>query len=571
MAMRRSDAQQLIKRRHPEWEEHWRSWRRLADGLEGGDRFRFADYTIAPDADAVSGRVVGPFAAATPWRAGQASGPVAVGSADPATGLIAPFSFGQAVERNLIPHAAEMGPDGIDLYLLRLARTPPPTDLRRVTESHLSKVFARDVRREGPKELADWWEDVDGAGTAIRSWMEDEVGPLLLALGQIDLCVDHPEPPAGLADRIKTKRDLIDLGLTGAVASVILPENVLWWELDHRRRYREVLTLDRPDGGAGVFFLHWHAKGVDCYTPEGQPVPSRSREYGYGAPPIRRVFDRRKTRCRNVGQSRYAGINDLQIAAYNVASERELANVLQAHPQLQGPDEVLRDGTVPMGPGNVLPMKALKDNQGRTSGYQPWLFLDPPQGAHAALRESIQDYDERIDRNAALAKPAGYSSGPTVSQSGVSKAFDQQDGNALLARVSEVLERAERVAAELALAALSDKPSSPDRLASVVVEYPKTFDLWTAGDVADSLQAVQTGASQAGALPLTEAALLKRLVCVSLVGVEEEEIKRYQAEIDEFFAARAAESASTDPNASDPNAVDPAMQGQADQAAAGVA
>lgn len=573
MPMRKVEAQKFVRRRHPEWTEHWRTWRRIADGLEGGDRYRFADYTIAPDADAGPVRRLSPFASATPWNTrGRAAGPVAVGSADPATGLIAPFNFGDAVDRNLIPHSAEMGPNGIDLYLLRLARTPPPTDLARAIESHLSKVFAKDPDRKGPAEVESWWKDVDGCGTPIRRWMEDEVGPLLLALGQIDICVDHPAPPAGMADKIRTKRDLIDMGLTGAVASIILPENVVWWSLDHRRRYREVLTLDRPDDGDGPVYLHWHAKGVDCYTPEGQPVPERSREYGYGAPPIRRVFDRRKPRCRNVGKSRYEGIAATQTAAYNVQSERELANVLQAHPQLQGPGDSLADGEVPMGPGNVLPMTPIKNQTGQTSGYQPWQFLDPPQGAHEALRQSILDYAERIDRDAALAKPAGYSGGATVSQSGVSKAYDKQDGDAILCRVAEVLECAEMAAAELALAALSGRPATPERLATVEVEYPKDYDLWTAQDVADALQAVQTGAAQAGALPETEAALLKRLVSVSLVGAAEDDIKRFHDEIDAFFEARAARPAPTSDPATDPaeaDASDPSMQAPAGPTVAG--
>lgn len=547
MPLPRSKATELLAKRHPEWLEHWRTWRWLADCLEGGDRYRFADYTVPPDADATAGVRSNLFLGSVPWAAqyARAAGPSSAGGVDPTTGLTQPFTYGQIVDRNLIPHSAEMGRDGFELYLLRLARTPPPTDLARVIECHLSKVFAREVRREGPAELLAWFEDVDGCGTSMGHWIEDEVGPLLLALGQLDLCVEHPAPPPGMAGKIRTKRDLLDLNLNAAVASVILPENVLWWVLDHRRRYREVLTLDRSDDGSDVWFLHWHAKGVDCYRSDGEFVTDRSREYGYGSPPIRRVFDRRKPRCKNVGKSRYEGVASASTAAYNVESERVLANVLQAHPQIQGPADLLAGGEIATGPGNALPMAAIKGRDGVTSGYQPWQFLDPPQGAHEALRQTILDYGERIDRDAALSKPAGFAGGPTVSQSGVSKAYDSQDGNAVLCRVAEVLENAEEAAAELALTVLGDRPATPEQLASVEIEYPKSFDLWTAQDVADVLQAVQTAAAQAGALPVTEAALMERLVCVALTGAPEEVMKECEDEIERFFDAIAAAAVAT--------------------------
>lgn len=569
MSLPAKDARELVARRHPEWVEHWRSWRRLADSLEGGDRYRFADYAAGPESDAGGGASPGPYAAMVAgWGAVGGS---AYGGADPATALVPPFEYGSVVDRNLVPHANEFGKDGRDLYLLRLARTPPPTDLARVVECHLAKVFAREVRREGPPELELWWSDVDGCGTGVRRWVEDEVGPLLLALGQLDLVVDHPAPPPGSdPSLITTKRDLLDLGLTGAVASVILPENVLWWELDHRRRYREVLTLERPEG-APVRYLHWHAKGVDAYTPKGERVPERSREYAYGAPPIRRVFDRRKTRCRNVGRSRYEGIANLQRAAYNAESERTLADVMHSHPQLMGPSALLgADAEISIGPGSVLPMAEIKNDKGYTSGYQSFEFLDPPQGAQESIRRHVQDFADRIDREGSIAKPAGMADGNTVSQSGVSKAFDQQDGNATLARVAEVLEGAERAAAELALTVLGGKAQPPDRLAQVRVEYPKSFDLWAAQDVADALQAVQTAAAQAGALPKTEAALLQRLVTVALNGAEDDAIEDCRDEVESFLkdaAARAEEAARrpdaeprtdpNDPDPTDPNATDP--------------
>ena len=38
----------LIDRRHVEWVEHHKQWRFLADSLEGGSRYRHADYAVDP-------------------------------------------------------------------------------------------------------------------------------------------------------------------------------------------------------------------------------------------------------------------------------------------------------------------------------------------------------------------------------------------------------------------------------------------------------------------------------------------------------------------------------------------
>src|SRR5690606_28074228 len=107
---------------------------------------------------------------------------------------------------------------------------PVPTFMAEAVETHLARIYAREIKRNGPDPLLAWWQDVDGCGTTIDQWMAESVAPLLLALGQLDLCFDHPPAPDGEA--IETRADLLRLGLDTCVASYILPENMLWWRLD---------------------------------------------------------------------------------------------------------------------------------------------------------------------------------------------------------------------------------------------------------------------------------------------------------------------------------------------------
>ena len=84
-----------------------------------------------------------------------------------------------------------------DDYELRRARTPVPTFVAEAVETHLARIYAREVRRDGSPELVRWWADVDGCGATIDQWMTETVAPLLLVLGQLDLYIDHPPAPVG--------------------------------------------------------------------------------------------------------------------------------------------------------------------------------------------------------------------------------------------------------------------------------------------------------------------------------------------------------------------------------------
>jgi hypothetical protein len=545
MPLPKKEALELVRRRHPEWMEHQRHWRFLADSLEGGHRYRGADYTIDPTA------VVGDGSSYAPWyNFGY----------DPLTSEPYPVSYRQIVDRNLIPHLSETGSEGRDLYVMRLARTPVPAIVERTVEAHLSRIFSREVRRSGPDALGEWWLDVDGKGTPADRWMLETVAPLLLVLGQLDLCFDHPLAPPGT--KVVTRADALRLGLTACVASVILPENLVWWRLDSRGAdYAECLVFERH--ALGVCYRHWTDEASDAYDPDGNHLEGWSREHPFGRVPIKRVFDRRKVRCENVGRSRYESIASAQKAVYNAESERILSEVQQSHAQLCMPDDYLQsDSQIPVGPDKILPMKKLIGSNGQTSGYQAPMFLEPPKGAQEALRTHVLDLQDTADRDGALAKPAGIVGGTSTGQSGVSKIADQVDGNALLGRVAEVLANCERSAGAVALTVLQDGGETPADIEAIAVDYPKQFDLYTAADLAQAADDIQRIAAAAGALPQLEGELVKRLIDVLLPGLDDVRLDELRGEVDAFMAEASAPVDAQPPGQNDP-AADETLSGEA--------
>jgi hypothetical protein len=522
----RTEGRKVVTRRHHEWNEWQRTWRWLADSWEGGNRYRQADYTIQPTA------VVADGASYAPWY---------TYGFDPLTSQPYTVAYGQIVDRNLIPHLNETGVLGRDLYVQRLARTPVPALVETTVESHLSRIYARDVTREGGPALEAFWLDCDGRGVSVDDFMAETVAPLLTVLGQLDLCFDHPEAPEGTT--VETVADLKHAGLDGCVCSVILPENLVWWRLDAARAaYAEALVFERYSGG--VCYRHWTDTTSYCYSTDGNYVPDRSRTHPFGRVPIFRAFDRRLPRCENVGKSRYLSVAQLQRAVYNALSELVLSDVQQSHAQLSGPAEYLQaDSTIPIGPDKILPMKPLLNASGLVSGYQGWAFVDPPKGAQEALRLHIQDFKDDADRAGALSKPAGQVAGSTVAQSGVSKIADQVDGNALLSRLARTLAKCELRMAEFAQIVISDGKSTPGELDAVSIEYPTQFDLYTLDDLVSALTAVQTAAAMAGSLPETEGEFLKRVIAVALPGLDADRLDELHGEVTDFMTKASSDGA----------------------------
>lgn len=495
----------IIRQRHPEWREHQLRWSWLLDSFEGGERYRQAIYGFD--------------------------------------------SRGLPI-RNLVRHKREY-PDprdpqaisaGLDMatfatdddYELRRARTPVPTFVAESVNTHLSRIYSREVKRVGPEALTAWWADVDGQGTPIDQWMSEVVAPLLLVLGQLDLLMDHPEAPDG--QPIETHADVERHGLDRCRASFILPMDMLWWRLDASgHRYEECLVREWVESETGPVprFRHWTCQGWTLHDADGRVL--NSAEHPYGRVPIVRVFDGRKFRCRNVGQSRYEGVAERQREYYNRDSELILSDTTQAHPLLQGPEDYMQaDGTIPIGPSWLLPKK--KNAMGGTVSYEGFDIVDFPKEGAESLRRNKADLREDVDRDSALVRPTSRDG---LAQSGLAKAIDHADGNNRLARIARLLARAEQQAADLALVILTDGDStSGDRQATSIV-YPTEFDLFTAGEVAGVVADFQTITARAGALPLAESQMLGRLLRLCLPGMSDAHYAACDVELAQYLENQA--------------------------------
>lgn len=491
-----------IEHPHPEWAEHHLRWRWLLDSQEGGEAYRQADYGYDPVGYPVRNLV----------RHKREYPTNSDGS------IIAPGGSDQAA-------LAVTGE-----YELRRARTPVPTFVEEAIESHLSKIFNQEISRKGNPALDEWWTDVDGMGQSADQWMADEVGPLLMALGQIDVLFDRPAAPEG--EEIKTRADELRLGLDRCVATIVLPENVIWWRLGRDQRYREALIREADEYGK-VQYRYWDSKGWTLYDDAGAEA-ARS-EHGYGVVPLVRVFDRRRPRCRNVGKPRYEALAEIQREYYNRDSELILSDTTQAHPLMQGPDDYVKpDGEVTIGPNWVLPKK--KTVGGTTTSYEGWDVVQFPKDGAESIRQNKGDLRDAADRAAFLTKPAGAAgtSAGTVGQSGLSKRLDQDSGNQLLGKIAATLEHAEQVFAEFALIVLGVKADRE----SIKVAYPREFDLWTADELMAALQGFELVLTQVGAAPETEGRLLKKAVRLLLPGLEDDDYAELDDELDELLERR---------------------------------
>lgn len=504
--------------RHREWKLHNMRWRWLLDSYEGGESYRNAVYGYDHYGFPVRNLIRHKREYPDPRDAGYHTtlfgglGGIALPGADPAA---------SATD---------------DDYTLRLARTPVPAFVAEVTETHLSRIFAQEVSRDTASQaLTDWWADVDGRGTSIDQWVSETLAPLLMVLGCIDIVVDHPAPPGGV--EIATRADEQVYRLDRCVIGVILPENMVDWELGERDEYTMCLVCELQDDGC-LHYRRWTPTDWTLYNQEGVELDSAA--HPFGRVPIKRLFDRRRPRYRNVGVPRYEVVAELQREFYNRDSELILSDTTQAHPLLQGPEDFVNaDGTIPVGPSWLLPKK--KNDVGGMASYEGFEAISFPKDGAESIRKNLEMLRDRVDRAALLTKPAGTSGshGGTVSQSGVSKRLDHSSGNDLLSKISKLLGRAEEDIARLALLVLGE----PD--AEFTITYPGAFDLMLADELALGIGELQAVLSAGGQCPQTETQLVERLVRLMLPGLEDAEYDALDEEIETHLTTKAADALAT--------------------------
>ena len=76
--------------------------------------------------------------------------------------------------------------------------------------------------------------------------MRETVAPLLLVLGCLDICLDHPKAPPG--ETVTTRADEIAPGPRHAASRhTSCPMNMVWWRTDAAGRYIECLVREYQD------------------------------------------------------------------------------------------------------------------------------------------------------------------------------------------------------------------------------------------------------------------------------------------------------------------------------------
>lgn len=515
MPLDKTEAMKLVKRRHPVWTEFQPFWRWLEDSLEGGRRYRCADYSIDPTSVGFKYQAVpaGPTSYSSPNNQEYS------------------FDYGfytrAIANRNLSPHRREVEMGGWALYLARLFSTPVPRFVARAVEGHAGEVYSQEIRRTVPPPIEEWYENVDGKSTDINRWMQETFAPLFLTLGFLDLQFDFPENEDGL--EVRSAADELRAGGRRCVVSIVAPEHVVWWKLRPNGEYRECLIFVRGEDES-VEYHHWTETTIDVYTDKGDWVADKSRDHGFGRVPVVRVFDRRLPRECHVGMSRYDAIAEKQRTIFNLEADRLESDVMQMSATLSGPIEGFgADSTVKAGPHGVLPKVAVKGPTGQPSGAVGWEYVEPPRGAVQVAAEHINELKDDIDRDAQSAKPAGTTTKATVSISGISKAFDQRMETRLLAQVASSLRAAEKKIAEYAGTVLGVDAED------VEIVYPTKFDMFTSDDLILIIEGVQRVTQQSGALPITERELIKRLAALGLSGSSRELIDESMREIDAFM------------------------------------
>lgn len=458
--------------------------------------------------------------------------------------------------RNLVRHKHEEPvPDARGVlrenpdFALRRARTPVPAFVETILEAHLSAIYEQPVRREtseGDAEpasplLEDWWGGglggVDGAGTAMREWVPQEFAPYFLALGFLDVLAAAPAAPA---DRpVVSRADVRRGNLDGCVLRVCFPQRIPWWEREPGTDlYRRVLVHETLSDGAAGYRL-WTAEDWTLYDRQGRTV--ETQPHPYRRVPVQRLFLRRRSRRRWVGTSIYEAIAARQRSAYNVWSEVELANALNAHPIAQGPerdcdptpDEHGNVPAIPWGPGRALPKRIVRADNG-TIFEQDYSYVEAPPSPVETLLKCYDRLADEADKIGRITKPAGSTgtSASTTRQTAESKSIDERGGMRLLAGFAAKLAEAEWAIGAL-VASVLHRGNPPPRLAKdLTVVYPTRFNLRSGTEIAELATEYQAVVENSGRSPEVEKRFARAIVRDAFPGLDDAKYAELEADAD---------------------------------------
>lgn len=521
----KAEAKKFISRRHPEYERSRIQAQWLLDTLSADGSYRDAEYGSDPYGNPVRNL----------WRL-----PQELPLADPSGSLILgpngnPFNGVTTPQSDLVYASEEM-------YQLRRAKTPIPQFAPMFIEKIMGKIYKRKIERTGPARLVAWTENVDGRRTSLDEFMRDTVAPILCMLGMVDVAFDHPAADPAVPLPFGGPIDP-----HGCTVRVILPEHMLWWIKDITGFfYVECLVreyvYDREKNKYIEQYRHWTWDDWTLYAPDGEVISTGVHSYRIA--PIVRLFDKKSIRSDDVSRSRFWGIADKSRVYYNEESELILNDTYHNCPLLQGPPDDgsgTEDEGVPIGRNLVL--KMVLDRDGHAIGYQ---YLTPSSEPNQFMMMRLQSLQSQMEYEAGLTRSVGaVATGGevgSVQQSGISKAFDQEEGGDHLASISRMLGTNDYAILFVAWDVLTDGAATVAEIEEITANYPSRFNLLTFDQIAVISKAVQDfKIGPVGQTPEGDKQTLKLMYRELHPDLDGDTMRRIEDEIDEYVDRKATE------------------------------
>jgi hypothetical protein len=542
------EAAKFLLRRHAEYPHIYNLCNWILDTWEGGDRYKRARYDVDPIIG--SGIIGNLIRHRREWPIDDVSLTYGTTPDDIFAQLFVQADVTADPNKRMIQsynRAADTN------YEIRVTRTPTPTKLKQVINKHVAEIHKQAIRRhvkgtgkddtptvesKAMEAVTTWWVDVDGRQTSMDEWMRETVGPLLCALGMLDILCDHPS----IADDYPTlpgKGDVAADDPSGRChAQYILPQDVLWYRLDYTRRYYiEVLIREWVEDYAAEgparwveTIRHWTREGWTLYRPDGTIVDEGT--YPYRRVPIVRCFDGHHPRIEHAGDPRFFGIVEKSREYYNEESELIYAMDLQCFAFLQCPPTAFNDAgdAIPMGPGMAIMMQEHNDT---LWGYQ---YVVPPMSPLEFMLKRLDHLESQMDAEAGLQRPmtAVGSQGGTREASGISKSFDQDEASNILAGMALSMQAAEYATVEMAATVLLDRPPTRAELQTIEVVYPTKFNLLTYQQMSVMVEAYVYARENSGYIPTGEEYILQWMMDYMVRGIDPESRDKVVEEIAKF-------------------------------------
>lgn len=317
-------------------------------------------------------------------------------------------------------------------YQARLNATPIENHCRSVISIYISFLFRQPPEREfagleNYPELDSFLEDADLEGRSLDNFMKD-VSTWASVFGHCWVLVTKPNLGA------QTRAEEIAMGVRPYV-SLLTPMNVLDWHFERLPSgsydLQQLKYIEEVNGNVQTIKI-WHKDKIETWIVdfENREIKNQKEEpNNLGTIPAVIVYNTRSS-VRGLGVSDISDIASLQQFIYNMTSEVEQTQRMDAHPSLVKTPET-QAGT---GAGSIISIPENLD-----PGLKPYL-LEYNGASVDSLYKSIQHAVDTIDKLACLGSVRATES---KIMSGISRQVEFQMLNAKLSEKADNLEQAE--------------------------------------------------------------------------------------------------------------------------------